>query len=126
MADNPTFAATPRLDRNNLSAANSARDGTGTLVDVCTATGGGVKIESVVVQATATTTAGMVRLFVHDGSTSRLFDEVAVAAVTPSASVAAFRARRVYPDLVLEPGHKLQASTHNAETFVVHALGGEL
>lgn len=127
MATDPSFAATPRNRRGLLTEANPARDGSGTLVDIATAEGEGLKIDEIVVQAIVTTTAGMVRLFIYDdvSNTVRLFDEVDVDAVTVAASTPAFRAVRYYDNLALEPGQALRASTHNAEGFVVHALGGQ-
>jgi hypothetical protein len=127
MAATPKFTSTPRYAAAVVSAANTNRDGTGTIVDVITGVAAGTKIFEVVVQATVTTTAGMVRLYVYDGTNSRLFDEVPISAVTVSASVAGERYAMSYDNLVLpSASHKLQASTHNAESFNVIALGGDL
>jgi len=133
MAVSPNFAATPRLGIAAISTANTNRDGTGTLGTVLTAGAAGSRIDSIVIQATATTTAGMVRLFIHDGTNARLYDEVPVFAVTPGASSPAWGtalgnntplSSARYP-LVLPNGSSLRASTHNAETFNVHAIGGD-
>jgi hypothetical protein len=127
MAANPAFASTSRTGSVQVATANTNRDGTGTVVDVLTGVAAGTKVFEVVVQATGTTTAGMVRLYYFDGTNTRLLDEVPVTAVTPSASAAAFRARRVYDNLIIAGStHKLQASTHNAETFNVIASAGDL
>jgi hypothetical protein len=69
--------------------------------------------------ATGTTTAGVVRLFINDGTTSRLWREVLVTPVTPSASTAVWSYSFRDMALILKSGWKLQASTHNAETFNV-------
>lgn len=127
MALEPAFAVTPRAAGVSVSTANTARDGTGTVATVITGASSGTRIQEVVVQATSTTTAGMVRLFLYDGSSYWFFDEVAVSAVTPSASVRAFRASVTYQSLVLPSNSwSLRASTHNAETFHVAALGADL
>ncbi|TFV34544.1 hypothetical protein E4K66_30730 [Bradyrhizobium frederickii] len=81
----------------------------------------------IVIKAIVTTTAGMVRLYIYDGTNTRLWREVPVSAITPSASVAAFAS---YLNLALEPlilpsGYSLRASTHNAETFNIVATGGD-
>lgn len=127
MAVSPNFAATPRISIGQLSAANTNRDGTGTIVQVLLGSTAGTRISEVIVHATATTTAGMVRLFIHDGTNARLFDEIPIPAVTVSASVAGARVSRVYENLVL-PGNvwSLRAATHNAEAFNVVALGADL
>lgn len=133
MAASPNFSATPRVAIGALSAANTNRDGTGTIVTVFTAGASGSRIDGIVIQASATTTAGMVRLFIHDGTNARLYDEVPVFAVTPAASVPAWSAalgnnaplsNGRYP-LVLPTGYSLRATTHNAEAFNVHAIGGD-
>lgn len=103
-----------------VSAANTARDGTGTLVTVFTAGASqGSRVDDITVTATGTTTAGMVRLFLHDGTNARLWREVAVAAVTPSATVKAFTESLNNLALLLQPGWSLRAATHNAESFNV-------
>jgi hypothetical protein len=113
------------IGRAVISTANTARDGTGGMGTVLTAGPEGTLVELVRVIATGTTTAGMVRLFLHDGTAARLWDELAVTAVTPSGTVAAFEGE-ITPSkpLVLPSGWSLRASTHNAEEFVVHASGG--
>ena len=108
-----------------ISAANTNRDGTGTIVDVLVAGSEGTEIESVRVQAVATTTVGVVRLFIHNGTVWRLWKELLVDAITPSASVEAFSVEDVPTTRMLLPfGYKLGAATHNAETFNVWASGG--
>lgn len=127
MATDPKFTSVAVAARADVSAANTNRDGTGTIVDIVTAASAGTVIEKIVVQAQVTTTAGMVRLFVHNGTNYRLFREYAIAAATPSASVAATRVTETFDvPLVLPTGYKLAASTHNAEAMVVWALGGDL
>lgn len=133
MAASPNFSATPRVAIGALSAANTNRDGTGTLVTVFTAGASGSRVDSIVIQATATTTAGMVRLYLHDGTDARLYDEVPVIAVTPGASAPAWSvalgnnaplSTGRYP-LMLPTGFSLRAAPHNAEAFLVHAMGGD-
>jgi hypothetical protein len=127
VATSPTFTGTPRVGSAQVSAANTNRDGTGTVVDVLTGVAAGTKVFEVRVHATVTTTAGMVRLYYYDGTNTRLFDEIPVTAVTGSASLAEFDAVRPYSNLILAGAtHKLQASTHNAEAINVFAFGGDL
>lgn len=129
MATTPAFTATPRAAQALVSTANTGRDGTGTLVDVFAAGSSGSRIEHIDLAAIGTTTAGVLRLFLHDGSTSRLWKELLVTAITPSASVAVWATSincSALSSLLLLPANwKLQASTHNAESFVVTAFGGD-
>lgn len=130
MATAPAYAANPRtIDRGTVSAANTNRDGTGTIVSIATGSAAGLRVSEVVAQAEVTTTAGMIRLYLStdSGSTWKLFDEIPVSAVTVAASTAAFRASRSYANLILYgTSNRLGASTHNAEAFQVWALGADL
>ena len=140
MAAAPTYTLDVASASASISTANTGRDGTGTLGTIYTARtaangGKGARIDSISVCATSTTTAGMVRIFVTDsGGTARLIKEIAVSALTPSATVKAFTIpasegadANGFLSLgeILAPGDILRASTHNAETFVVRARGGE-
>lgn len=129
MASTPNFASTPRCAMAQAAAANTNRDGTGTIATVFTAGASGSRLERVRIQAAGTTTAGVIRLFVHDGSNARLLMEVLVTAITPSTTVQAWSADidMSYNGqaLVLPNGFSLRASTHNAETFNVIAIGGD-
>lgn len=120
MATSAQYAATPRSAVAQVSTANTNRDGTGTLVTVFTGGASGSRIDDIVVQAVGTTTTGMVRLFLSldGGTTNRLFAEIPVSAVTPSATVQAFRVAMQDMALLLPNNNALlRASTHNAETF---------
>lgn len=125
------YASTPKTAIASISTANTARNGTGTIATVYTAGASGSRIERVVVVAQSTTTAGMVRLFIHDGTTAWLYDEIPVSAATPSGTVPAFSASLqafTNPDimpLTLPTGYSLRAATNNAETFNVIAVGGD-
>lgn len=125
MAAEPAFAAVPRsLDIAVISAANTGRDGTGTIVTVCAGGTAGSRVSAVHIKATVSTTVGMVRLFLSTdtGTTWRLRKEIPLTtAITVSASVAGFEATVTFDGLVLLGATDLLgASTHNAETFVVH------
>jgi hypothetical protein len=129
MASTPNFVATPRYYRGRATAANTARDGTGTIVDIVGTGSGARKIDRIEIVAEGTTTAGIVRLYIWNGTDYRLWREVDVPAITPSGTVDAFRAE---VDLsfagqifVLESTHKLGFAPHNAETFIGHAWGGD-
>ncbi len=129
MASAPEFVDSPKSWLAQVSAANTNRDGSGTVVDVVTAGADGTRIDAVDIVAVGTVTAGVVRLYLYDGTNTRLIKEVMVSATTPSTSVEVFRKTVTFPKgLHLPSGAtwKLKASTHNAETFNVIARGGDL
>lgn len=125
----PVFVATPKTYQAQIATANTARDGTGTIGTVATGVANGTVITHVRVQATVTTTAGVVRLWYSpdSGTTNRLLKELLITAITPSTTVEAFSVEHVFTDpLILPDGSALlRASTHNAETFNVFAVGGD-
>lgn len=125
MAAAPAFAATPKCAVGALSVANANRDGTGTVVTVFTAGASGSKIEEVRITPAATTTAGMVRLYLYSGTVYYLLSEHIIAAATLSPSVATTVTTITYDSLILPSGWSLRASTEKAEAINVHAFGGD-
>ena len=127
MAAEPAFAVTPRIASVNVATANTNRDGTGTVAQLIAGASTGTRVAEIVCQARVTTTAGMVRIFLYDGSTYYFFDEVSIAAATPSASVKGTRVSTTYNNLVLPSASwSVRVSTHNAESIDVTALGADL
>ena len=131
MALNAAFAATPRCAIAQVLTANAARDGTGTIATIFIAGASGSRIDAVSIKAVGTSTAGMVRLFIHDGANARLLTEVPVRAKTPAATVPAEETHlslgnlsQILP-LILPTGYSLRASTEKAETFNILAFGGD-
>jgi len=122
MSVNANYAATPKTAIVAISTANTARDGSGTIGTVMTSGASGSRVDALDIQATGTTTAGMIRLFVHNGTTAFLLTEVPVLANTPAAATPAWSAQlnsnnNVNFPLVLATGFSLRASTEKAETF---------
>jgi hypothetical protein len=119
MATAAQYAATPRAALGQVVTANTARDGTGTIATIFTAGASGSRVDDIKIQALATTTAGVVRLFLHDGTNARLWQEVMVTATTPSTTVQAFNTTLYNQALILPTGWSIRASTNNAEGFNV-------
>lgn len=143
MSVQPAYAAVPiGFGPVNFATANTNRDGTGTIATIAVGRAPGTRIEKVLVKSPATTTAGMVRIYkkgtgltrAADGSiasfsapTWRLLFEIAVSALTPSATVKGFTDEWAPTNgIVLADGEQLGVSTHNAETFNAEAIGGHL
>jgi len=133
------MAATPAYSRSSatyggcsISTANANRDGTGTLGTVATAGASGGRISTLALTATGTTTAGMLRLYISDGTNHRLIKEISVDAITPAANTKAFAAslaEGVDTDcmpIILPPNGTLRASTEKGEAFqIVPIQGGD-
>jgi hypothetical protein len=96
MATTAQYTAEPIVEVSQVSAANTARDGSGTLVDVCVAPaiapapGVGKRIQRVTLSRAGTTAASVVTFFytTDGGTTNRLICEVAVPAYTASNTAA--------------------------------------
>lgn len=120
MASTGNYAGTPRAALAQVSTANTARDGTGTLASIITGVASGTRVDDLRIQATGTTTAGVIRLFLSldGGTTNRLIREILVPAVTPSTSVEAWGTSLANLGILLPNANAvLRASTNNAETF---------
>jgi len=104
-----------------ISTANSNLDGSGTLSSaIITGASNGTLIKTVTIKASGSTTQGMIRLFVYDGTNTKLITEIEVPAVVPSYEYPAFGIN-VPLDFSLKSGWSLKASTENAENFNVIA-----
>jgi len=118
MATAAQYAATARTAMASVSTANTNRNGTGTIATVFTAGSSGSRIDDIYIVAQGTTTANVVRLFINDGTTSWLWQEILVPAITPSTTVQVFSASLLNQSLILATSSwSLRASTNNAETY---------
>lgn len=132
MATNPSFIGTPRIGVGSLTTGQTARSsGTSTnVVDILSAGASGSRILEVVIKADDDPADSVVVLWLHDGSTNTVFDEVDIDyPAAGSTTVTAYRTTTTYSNLVLPSGWKLQASitvTPTAGTVKVLALGGDL
>jgi len=119
-----------------ISTANTLINGTGTIGTLFTPAADGSLLERIKVTAAAATTAGMIRLFHSDdsGTTFRLFQELSVAAVTPSGTVKAAIAGAadalltddgwLVLNMPISSTERIGVSTNNAEEFEAVAVVG--
>lgn len=131
MSTTPQYVGSPKVGIGQISTDNALRDGTGTINTIFTAGTSGSRIDAISIKATATTTAGSVRLFISDGTNARLLTEIPVVAVTPSATTPSWEIQlntnsmsQVLP-IILPTGYSLRASTEKAEAFNLIASGGD-
>jgi len=120
MSTTAQYASTVKAATVSLTAtANTARDGTGTITTIQTAGTSGTRIDDIYIVATGTTTAGVIRLFIHNGTAAFLWQEILVTATTPSTTQASWSYTLLNQGLTIPTGYSLRASTNNAETFNV-------
>jgi hypothetical protein len=123
----PRFVTTPKAWSVLADTANTNLDGTGDVATVMSGGTDGSLVEWVKIKARVTTTAGMVRLYHHNGASSFLIAEIPVPAITISATVPGFEALVPMPGggLNVANGSGLRASTEKSEAFCITANGGD-
>lgn len=135
MATAAQYSTSPVIETAVLSTANTNRDGSGTVVQIAigptasAAAGVGKRILGILICATVTTTAGMIRFFISTdgGTTKRFVAETPVPANTlTNATTPTYSAFVSSLNGFVLPGRNgssqdtiLYASTNNAETFHV-------
>ncbi len=124
---------TANTGSNVLTAANTSLTGSGTLnTDIwsvitagASATFKGCRIESINIKARVTTTDGMVRFFLFNGSVTRLFKEVPIYAVTQSATEMTFETTLNLNNYSLKAGWEIRATTQNAQAVSIVVEGND-
>lgn len=116
-----------------ITTANTAKDGTGTVLNVFTAdaTNGGF-VQRIRFRAAGTNVATVARVFINNGSTNAtaanniLWDEITLAASTLS-EVAALAVYELPLNFALPPGYKLNVTvgTTVAAGYYVSVIGGK-
>jgi hypothetical protein len=129
MAADPAFASTPAIGSGLLPATlDTSLTAPTTVTTIVTAAANGTKIEELVFQGVGTTVAGVINIFLYDGTTYHLYDQVLVTAVTSSTTAVAFRTNRTYTNLVLKTGWSLRVTgtiAGNQSMVKVTAHGGD-
>lgn len=131
----PIFVQSPQNNWGSslITTANTAKDGTGTVLTIFTADAtNGSFCNRIVVRATGTATASVLRVFMNNGSTNAtpanniLIGEVALPATTLS-EVNALLPVEVPINLGMEAGYKLNVTlgTTVAAGYAVSAHGGK-
>jgi hypothetical protein len=127
MAVSPSFAATPRIGNVSIATAEASYTSPTNFGTVITGASTGTRIAEIVVKNAATSAAAIVRIFLHDGSTYWLFDEVTIAAATGSSTVQQTRVSTTYTNLILPSASwSVRVTTSVSQTTHVTALGADL
>jgi hypothetical protein len=111
----PIFALSPELAIATVTDATTDRTGatmTNT-VTLLTAATNGTKITQIGAKVAGTNASTLVLIFVSDssGANFKLFDEIALSAITASTTVTSQRAVTAYSDLQLKTGQVVKVGT---------------
>lgn len=128
---NPIYSKEPNVSWGVIDTANTAKDGTGTVVTVFTAGTEGSRVERLKVRAKGTNVATVLRVWINNGSTNAtagnntLFTEATIAATTLS-ETAALVDNEIILNLALPAGYKINITigTSVAAGLHVTAVGG--
>lgn len=129
----PIFAQTPVFTvGQTITTANTAKDGTGTVVLLYTAGANGSRVDAVKVRSTGTAVATVIRIFVNNGATAAtatnnsLYTEATIAATTLS-EVAAQTDNSLNMNISLPATYRVYATigTSVAAPLQVSAVGGD-
>jgi hypothetical protein len=115
-----------------ITTANTAKDGTGTVLTVFTANVDGGFVQRIRFRAAGTNIATVARVFINNGSTNAtaanniLYDEITLAATTLS-EVAALPVYELPLNFALPAGYKLNVTigTTIAAGYFVSVIGGK-
>ena len=127
MATSPVFAVTPRIGAVSIATADSSYTSPTSVGTLITGVSTGTRISEIVVKNAATSAAAIVRIFLYDGSTYWLFDEITVSAATGSSTVQQNRVSTVYNNLILPSASwSVRVTTSVSQTTHVTAFGADL
>lgn len=137
----PIFPITPNIGKTGpITAANTAKDGTGVVNTAFTAGANGSKIDRIVVRSLGTNIATVIRFFVNDGQGTTTANNSLVYEATIAATTANEAAALADNDIIitrgpevmlpipyLPPGHKLNVAigTAVAAGLQVTVFGGD-
>jgi hypothetical protein len=135
MASNtsPIFPLTPIVGIATLTSATAITSranisGTTGLVQLTATSTNGTKVDAITVTAKGTTVANIVDIWIYNGTTSYLYAEIPVSAVTPSTTTQAFTTTVLFNNLVLPATYQLyiseQVGTTSADLNIM-AFGGQ-
>jgi len=129
----PIFPLSPIVGIATLTAATAITSranitGTTGLVQLTATSTNGTKIDAITVTAKGTTVANTIDVWIYNGTTSYLYTEIPVTAITPSTTTTAFTSTVTFANLVLPATYQLyiseQVGTTSAD-FNVIAFGGQ-
>jgi len=130
MASTPGYASTVTVGSGLVPATlDTSLTAPTNVTTIVTGTTLGVQVYELVFQGVGTTVAAVLNVFLYDGSTYHLYDQVLVTAVTSSTTAVAWRVVKKYTDLFIPNNWTLrvaQTVSGNQSLIKVTASGASL
>jgi hypothetical protein len=125
----PIFPNTPVIGIATLTSATALTTrtnvvGTTGLTQLTPTSTNGKRIDAITVKGKATTVASNLFVWIYDGTTSYLFDEIDITAVTAGNTTDSFALTRNYSNLTLPATYQLYVSETVQTDVSVFAFGG--
>lgn len=125
----PIFPLAPIVGIATLTTATAVTSranitGTTGLTQLTATSTDGTRIDAITVKGKATTVASNVFVWIYNGTTSFLFDEFDVTAVTAANTTDSFTLTKSYTNLVLPPTYQLYISETVQTDVTAFAFGG--
>jgi hypothetical protein len=126
----PIFPVTPIIGIATLTGATAITTyvnitGTTGLTQLTATSTNGTRIDTISVLGKATTVASKITIWLYDGTTSYVVDEILITAVTLANTTAEFSAQKSYTTMVLPPTYQLFISQTVSTNVNVLAYGGQ-
>ena len=125
----PIFPVAPIVGIATLTSATAITSranitGTTGLVQLTATSTNGTRVDAITITGKGTTVASIVDIWIYNGTTSYLYAEIAVAAVTPSTTVVATTSTTTFTNLTLPPTYQLYVSEQVQTDLNIIAFGG--
>ena len=125
----PIFPLAPIVGTATLTSATAITSranitGTTGLVQLTATSTNGTRVDSITVKSKATSVASIISIWIYNGTTSFLYDEFDVTAITASTTVDSFTLTKTYNNLTLPPTYQLFISETVQTDVNVFAFGG--
>ena len=126
----PIFPLTPIVGIATLTSATAITSraniiGTTGLVQLTATSTNGTRVDAITITGKGTTVPSIVDIWVYNGTTSYLYAEISVAAVTASTTTAAATSTTTFANLTLPPTYQLFISEQVQTDLNVIAFGGQ-
>jgi hypothetical protein len=126
----PIYPITPVIGIAKLTSATALTvrtDITGTtgLLQLTATSTNGTRIDAITVKGKGTTLASNILIFIYDGTTSTIFDEIDVTAITAATTTDSFLITKTYDYLVVPPTYQLFIAQTVQTNVNVYAMGGQ-
>ena len=128
-ATSPIFPSAPIVGIASLVSASAITSrapitGTTGLVQLTATSTNGTRVDTITVKAQGNSTAGLLDVWVYNGTTAYLYDEITIATVTANTTTASNVATNTYSTLTLPPTYQLYVSQTVSSNVSVMAFGG--